>query len=110
MVENTLLTKALTRGHGPELKRDEVLDIVFWTRCLLGLFIGTVAGVLKLSGWPVFAAFGVLTFGGGHFYITRFLECDMEDGDINPNEYMHEGTMNSLAWLVLTWIITYSHL
>ena len=80
-----------------------MLDIIFWFRILVGLAVGTIAGLLKLSGAPVIVAFGVLAYGGSYLYYSRFLEVD--ESDINEQELMMEGVGNSVGMFMLSWIL-----
>lgn len=77
--KKTLLQKALTKGEPKDLDRDEVLDIVYWFRCLVGLTIGLLAGIMGITGYPVILIFGVSLFGLTHFYLTSYLEVDQDD-------------------------------
>ncbi len=90
------------------LDRDELLDIIFWVRVLLGFFIGTTAGVLKLTGSPVIITFGVLMLASSYFYTSKFLEID--ETDFNEQELLMEGTGNSIGLFLLSWILCYSYL
>lgn len=104
--QKSLIEKALTKGEPGQLDRDDVLDIIFWFRLSLGLFIGTTAGVLGLTGFPVIGAFGVLLFGCTWLYYSRYLEIDEQD--FNEQELLMEGTGNAVGMFMLSWILVYS--
>ena len=55
------------------MNKDEIYDIIFWFRQIIGLIIGLVAGVLGLTGFLVIVFFIVAVFGGSYFYLTKFL-------------------------------------
>ena len=69
--------------------------------------VGSVAGVAKITGAPVFVAFGVSIFGLTYLYYSRFLEVDEED--FNEQEIMMEGVGNSVGLFLLSWILLYSY-
>ena len=74
--KRSLLEKALTPGEPELLAKDDVLDLIFWLRQIIGIGVGTAAGVAKFIGAPVMVAYGVLVFGLTFLYTSRFLQVD----------------------------------
>ena len=58
----SFMEKAL--GKVENLDRDDVLDLIFWFRILVGVVIGTAAGVVGLTGFPVIVAIGIIVIFG----------------------------------------------
>ena len=106
--KQSLLSKALTRGEPQNLNKDEVLDLIFWSRSIIGLVLGLVAGILGLTGFPVIVTFIVALFGGSYFYYSKFLEVDTDD--YNDQELLMEGVGNGGGLFMLAWIIMYTFL
>ena len=106
--KKSLITKALTRGEPENLDKDEVLDLIFWIRAIIGLVVGLVAGILGLTGFPVIMTFIASLFGGSYFYYSKFLEVDTED--YNENELLMEGVGNGGGLFMLAWIIMYTYM
>ena len=64
------------------MNKDEIFDIIFWFRQIIGLIIGLVAGILGLTGYIVIVFFIISVFGGSYFYLTKFLVID--EDEFNP--------------------------
>ena len=64
------------------MNKDEIYDIIFWFRQIIGLIIGLVAGILGLTGFLVIVFFIIAVFGGSYFYLTKFLQID--EDEFNP--------------------------
>ena len=58
----SLFSRAIAKGEGSQLEKDEILDIIYWFRCIIGLVIGLLAGVLKITGYPVILSFAALIY------------------------------------------------
>jgi hypothetical protein len=71
--KTTIVLKALG-GRASELDRDELLDVIFWYRQLIGILMGSISGVLKLKGAPVVIAFGVFLFGATYMFYRRHID------------------------------------
>ena len=89
------------------MERDELLDSIFWLRCLIGLLVGIIAGILKFTGAPVIIVFGLLMFGGNKVYCESFL--GVEEGQYNDQELLMEGAGNGVGLFMLSWILMYSY-
>ena len=105
--KTNLFQMALTKGSAQQLEKDEVMDIIFWFRCLVGLSVGLVAGVANFTGYPVVLGYIACLFGMTSVYINKFLEIDEED--YNPQELMMEGMANSGGLFLLSWILVYTY-
>jgi len=106
---NSPVMQLVRRAREPQsLEKDEVLDIIFWFRQLVGLGIGLIAGCAGLTGYPVILAFVAATFGLSQMFQSRVLQID--EDDYNPQELMMEGLANSVALFLLTWILLHTFL
>jgi lipid-A-disaccharide synthase-like uncharacterized protein len=72
----------MTKGSASSLEKDEVMDIVFWFRCCLGLSLGIVCGVLKVTGMYVLVSYFGLVLALTSVYLNKFIEID--EDDFNP--------------------------
>ena len=88
------------------MTKDDVLDVVFWFRCLTSLIFGLIAGVLGLTGYPVILGYGVSIVTLSYTYTGKYLEID--EDDFNPQELMLEGAGNSIGLFLLSWIMVYT--
>ena len=84
------------------------MDIIFWFRCLVGLIMGLVAGILNLTGFPVILVYIACIFFLTSMYLNKFIEIDEED--FNPQELLMEGMANSGGFFMLSWILVYTYL
>ena len=61
---NSTIVQLARRARDPQsLEKDEVLDLIFWVRQIIGLVFGLLAGCLGLTGFPVIIGFGCAIFG-----------------------------------------------
>ena len=72
----------MTQGDAQSLSKDEILDIVFWFRCLVSLIFGSIAGLSGLTGYLVIVGYGVSMILLNNLYTGRYLEID--EDDFNP--------------------------
>jgi len=87
--------------------KDELLDIVYWGRQVVGMLIGIVFGVIPLKGIVALGLFGILTCGATYLYCINFQGIDEEEyGGVW--ELMKEGFMTSFASFLVVWIIIYN--
>ena len=80
--KQSLMTKALTKGSSSDMSKDEILDIIFWFRCIVSFIFGLAAGISGLTGSPVIVAYGVFMITLNSIYTGKFLE--IEEDDFNP--------------------------
>ena len=74
----------------------------------MGLIIGTVAGALGLTGFPVIVVFLATILVITYIYTLKFLEVD--DQDYKPEEIFMEGFANSAGLFMVSWISFYSYM
>ncbi|XP_070506199.1 GEL complex subunit OPTI [Chironomus tepperi] len=82
------------------------LDWIYWSRQIVGLFLGLIWGVIPLTGFIGLIAFGLCSSGYVYLYCTTHNIDDEEHGGIW--EIVKEGFMTNFASFLVTWIITYS--
>jgi hypothetical protein len=104
--KRSLLEKAMTKGAPEKLTKDDVLDVVFWFRCLVSLLFGLTCGILGLTGYPVIMGYVACLYTLNSFYTASYLQID--EDDFNPQELMMEGMGNSVGLFLLSWILVYS--
>nr|CAG4644500.1 EOG090X0M4M [Lepidurus arcticus] len=76
--------------------KDEFLDVIYWTRQVLGLILGVVWGVLGFQGFTGLALFALINAGLLYLYCTAFQNID-EDEYGGAWELTKEGFMTSFA-------------
>eukprot|EP00877_Chromochloris_zofingiensis_P013534 jgi/Chrzof1/8434/Cz03g10160.t1 len=89
--------------------KDEVLDVLYWWRQLVGLFFGLVWGIAPLTGWYAFAGFIVLNMVITVSIYKNIMGVDEEDFG-GHNELLGEGVQGSSSVFMVTWILTYTAL
>ncbi|GFX50799.1 respirasome Complex Assembly Factor 1 [Trichonephila clavipes] len=86
---------------------DEFLDVIYWTRQILGVILGLAWGFIPLQGFIGLALFCLLNIITLYVYTSAFQKIDDEDfGGIW--ELLKEGFMTSFASFLVTWIMVYS--
>uniref|UniRef100_A0A6M2DRI4 Putative rab5-interacting protein n=1 Tax=Xenopsylla cheopis TaxID=163159 RepID=A0A6M2DRI4_XENCH len=89
--------------------KEEFLDIIYWSRQILGILIGIVWGIVPLKGLVALILFAVFNAGLLYIYFTSFQSIDEEEyGGVW--ELTKEGFMTSFAGFLVTWIIFYTGL
>ncbi|XP_062707848.1 GEL complex subunit OPTI [Aedes albopictus] len=87
--------------------KDDFLDVVYWSRQVIGILIGVVMGIVPMKGFIALALFALINCGIVYFYSTSFQSIDEESyGGIW--EIIKEGFMTSFACYLVTWIIFYT--
>lgn len=100
--------RALTaKSQWPE--KDDLLDVIYWSRQIIGIILGIVWGVIPLKGFIGLALFCVINAGALYIYFTSFQQID-EDEYGGVWELTKEGFMSSFALFLVVWIIIYSAL
>jgi hypothetical protein len=80
--KRSIWEKALTKGMPDKLSRDDVLDLVFWFRCMVSLVFGLASGILGLTGYPVIMGYVACLYTLNSLYIGSYLQID--EDDFNP--------------------------
>ncbi|XP_074646654.1 GEL complex subunit OPTI-like [Tubulanus polymorphus] len=102
------LNKALT-AESDWSDKDELLDVIYWMRQIIGVIIGLVWGILPMKGVLAIILFFLINAAIVYFYFNSFQKLDEEEyGGIL--EILKEGLMTSFASFIVTWIILYSAL
>ncbi|XP_026464105.1 uncharacterized protein RAB5IF homolog [Ctenocephalides felis] len=104
----SIWSRALTaNSEWPD--KEEFLDIIYWSRQVLGILIGIVWGIVPLKGLVALILFAVFNAGLLYIYFTSFQSIDEEEyGGVW--ELTKEGFMTSFAGFLVTWIIFYTGL
>uniref|UniRef100_A0A8D8S603 Uncharacterized protein C20orf24 homolog n=1 Tax=Cacopsylla melanoneura TaxID=428564 RepID=A0A8D8S603_9HEMI len=89
--------------------KDEFLDVIYWTRQILGIILGIIWGLIPLRGFIGIALFAISNAGILYLYIVNYQQVD-EDDYGGTFEMAKEGFMTSFAGFLVTWIIIYSGL
>lgn len=100
------LHKAITAKSNFEDK-DELLDIVYWGRQIVGLVLGVIFGLIPLKGSPAIALFVALSCGITYLYCIKF-QCIDEEEYGGLWEILKEGFVTGFASFMVVWIIVYT--
>lgn len=96
-----------SKSSWPE--KEEFLDVIYWSRQVLGVILGFIWGVLAFHGVLGLATFAILNAGILYVYFSAFQAVDEEEyGGVW--ELTKEGFMTSCASFAVVWIILYSGL
>ncbi|XP_050429621.1 respirasome Complex Assembly Factor 1 isoform X2 [Adelges cooleyi] len=100
------LKKATTKNsEWPD--KDEFLDVIYWTRQIMGIVAGILWGLLPLKGLFGLGLFIMLNATVLYAYFTNFQKIDEEEFG-GAWELTKEGFVTSLAGFLVMWIIVYS--
>nr|CAB3265380.1 uncharacterized protein C20orf24 homolog [Phallusia mammillata] len=106
--EPSLFSKALKRGASwPE--REDLLDVVYWSRQILSVLIGILWGTIPLVGIFAIILYVGITTVLLSLYVTEYQKQDIEEYG-GFTELAKEGFMSAFASFLVAWIITYSAL
>lgn len=105
---NEILTKALTRNSKWEDK-DELLDVVYWSRQVIAIVIGIIWGVMSMKGLVFILVYCALTALIINFYVVNYQDQDLDEYG-GFMELAKEGFMSAFASFLVVWIIVYSSL
>lgn len=98
--------KAITPNSTFEDK-DELLDIVYWGRQIVGAILGVIFGIIPLKGMVGIGLFCILSCGITYLYCIKFQGVDEEEyGGLW--EIIKEGFMTGFASFLVLWIIFYT--
>nr|ACO15598.1 C20orf24 homolog [Caligus clemensi] len=104
-----ILSRATTAKSSWAGANEEFLDVIYWGRQFLGLFLGLIWGLIPLYGFLGLALFALLNFGIVYCYFAGFIGIDEEEyGGVW--ELTKEGFATSFAGFLVIWIIIYSGL
>lgn len=87
--------------------KDEVLDVVYWFRQILALFMGLIWGFLGLTGM-----FGLLSFIILNS-VAAYAIANRTGYEFDPDENfssVKEGFMTTFATFLVSWIVTYTNI
>jgi len=87
--------------------KDEFLDVIYWTRQIIGVILGLIWGLIPLKGFIGLALFCLLNAIILHTYTSTFQKVDDEEYG-GAWELIKEGFMTSFASFLVTWIMVYS--
>lgn len=89
--------------------KDEFLDVIYWSRQIIGIVVGIVWGLIPLKGFIALVLFALVNAGLIYIYFSSFQSIDEEEYG-GAWELTKEGFMTSFAGFLVTWIIIYSGL
>ena len=90
-------------------EKEELLDVIYWSRQIIGLVLGAVWGLVPLHGFLGLALFGALSAGLVYVWFTAVQGIDeAEYGGVW--ELTKEGFLSGAAGFLVTWIIVYTGL
>eukprot|EP01024_Parvocaulis_polyphysoides_P003531 TRINITY_DN10953_c0_g4_i2.p1 TRINITY_DN10953_c0_g4~~TRINITY_DN10953_c0_g4_i2.p1 ORF type:complete len:144 (+),score=19.96 TRINITY_DN10953_c0_g4_i2:38-433(+) len=101
------LVQKVKLGGDSEWERDEILDVIHWSRQLLALLCGVICGVVGITDIPGFIIFAVVTFGTTVIFYRSYLRVDEEELG-GSGELAMEGMMSAFAIFLLVWISLYT--
>uniref|UniRef100_A0A1B6KN63 Rab5-interacting protein n=1 Tax=Graphocephala atropunctata TaxID=36148 RepID=A0A1B6KN63_9HEMI len=96
-------------SHSEWPDKEEFLDVIYWTRQVLGIVVGILWGLIPLKGFIALLLFVAVNAGIIYVYFANFQCVDEEDFG-GAWELTKEGFMTSFAGFLVTWIIIYSGL
>ncbi|KAK0167728.1 hypothetical protein PV327_001600 [Microctonus hyperodae] len=101
-------TRAIT-ANSEWADKDEFLDVIYWSRQVIGIILGIAWGLIPLKGFVGLLLFVLVNVGSTYLYMSSYQQIDEEEyGGIW--ELTKEGFMTSFAGFLVTWIIIYSGL
>ncbi|XP_064466988.1 GEL complex subunit OPTI-like [Ornithodoros turicata] len=87
--------------------KDEFLDVLYWSRQILGILLGLAWGLVPLKGFLGITLFCCVNTFLVYGYTSSFQKVDDEEyGGVW--ELAKEGFMTSFAGFLVTWIMIYS--
>ncbi|XP_076030093.1 GEL complex subunit OPTI [Oratosquilla oratoria] len=89
--------------------KDEFLDVIYWSRQVLGIILGLIWGFIPLKGFIGLFLFCILNAAIMYFYASSFQSVDEEEYG-GMWELTKEGFITSFAGFLVMWIIMYSGL
>ncbi|GAB1599097.1 uncharacterized protein RAB5IF homolog [Argonauta hians] len=89
--------------------KDEFLDVIYWMRQILGIFLGLIWGVIPLKGIFGILIFFLINVGLIYVYYSTFQRVEDEEYG-GSAEILKEGLMTSFSSFLVVWIVLYSSL
>ncbi|XP_012283170.1 uncharacterized protein C20orf24 homolog [Orussus abietinus] len=89
--------------------KDEFLDVIYWSRQVIGIIVGIIWGLIPLKGFVALLLFVLVNAGAMYVYFSSYQQVDEEEYG-GAWELTKEGFMTSFAGFLVTWIIIYSGL
>uniref|UniRef100_A0A8D0BAD4 RAB5 interacting factor n=1 Tax=Salvator merianae TaxID=96440 RepID=A0A8D0BAD4_SALMN len=86
---------------------DEFLDVIYWFRQIIAVFLGVIWGIVPLKGFVGIAIFCLINAGVLYLYFSSFQQIDEEEYG-GTWELTKEGFMTSFALFLVVWIIFYT--
>ena len=106
MIDKSLLSKALTQNaQWPD--KEELLDVVYWSRQIMAILIGTVWGLFPLQGIFAILLYVAVTTLTMNIYVSSYQNQDIEKYG-GFFEVAKEGFISAFASFLVVWIIMYS--
>ncbi|KAL1451051.1 hypothetical protein WDU94_003345 [Cyamophila willieti] len=81
--------------------KDEFLDVIYWSRQILGIILGIIWGLIPLRGFIGIALFALSNAGTLYLYIVNYQQVD-EDDYGGTFEMAKEGFMTSFAGFLVS--------
>ncbi|XP_064399258.1 GEL complex subunit OPTI-like [Halichondria panicea] len=103
-----LFVKALKSKQTWDDKED-FLNVVYWLKQILSIFVGLVCGIVPLQGFIGILAFLLVSGGLVYLYCVLYQGIDQEEYG-GAWELLKEGMMTAFAMFMVNWIITYTML
>ncbi|KAI4471150.1 protein c20orf24 rab5-interacting protein [Holotrichia oblita] len=108
-LEDTSLWSRAFTSNSDWPDKEEFLDVVYWMRQFIGIFIGILWGLIPLKGFLGLSLFMLINAAIVYFYCVNFQNVNEEEYG-GTWELTKEGFMTSFAGFLVTWVIIYSGL
>uniref|UniRef100_A0A0N5BIM4 Rab5-interacting protein n=1 Tax=Strongyloides papillosus TaxID=174720 RepID=A0A0N5BIM4_STREA len=108
--EKPSVLSSISKAFTPQSEwcsNDELLDVVYWGKQILSIFIGVIWGLLPLTGIMSIIGFAITSGISSYLYVTRFQGYD-EDELGGFFEIAKEGLSAAFATFMISWIVTYT--
>ncbi|KAK0091809.1 hypothetical protein PV326_002667 [Microctonus aethiopoides] len=93
--EANVWTRAIT-ANSEWADKDEFLDVIYWSRQVIGIILGIAWGLIPLKGFVGLLLFVLVNVGSTYLYMSSYQQIDEEEyGGIW--ELTKEGFMTSFA-------------
>lgn len=101
-----IIRKSLKSGSDwPE--KDDLLDVIYWARQILGAILGIIWGLIPVSGLIGIGIYLLITTAIVHVYVTSYQRQDDERFG-GFWELAKEGFGSSFATFLVCWILIYT--
>ena len=90
-------------------EKEELLDVIYWSRQIIGLVLGAIWGLVPLHGFLGLALFAALSAGLVYVWFTAVQGIDEAEYG-GAWEMTKEGFLSGAAGFLVTWIIVYTGL